>query len=89
MKLSKEIKDGLKQYLKDKLNKPDQKAIIIAPYQLSSSDIDMIKSKVAEMKGLNIQIEIDKNILAGFIIKIDSKVWDYSLASKLNSLFVH
>lgn len=89
MKLTKEIKDTLKEYLKNKLNKPDQKAIIVAPYQLSTTDIDRIKSKIPEMKDCNIQMEIDSNIEAGFVIKIGSKVWDYSLATKLKSLFVH
>ncbi len=87
MKLSKQIKEELQTYLRDRLNAREIRTQIIAPYELSQGEVEDIKSKVPLIKNSAVDVVVDKSILAGVIIKHGSKLIDYSLKSKVESLF--
>ncbi len=87
MKLSKQIKEELQTYLRDRLSAREIRTQIIAPYKLSQGEVDEIKSKVSLIKNSAVDVVVDKSILAGVIIKHGSKLIDYSLKSKVESLF--
>lgn len=87
MKLSKQFKEDLRSYLKDRMENREVVAQIIAPYELSQDEIAQIKSKVPLIKHAKIEVVLDETILAGFVIKFGSKLIDYSLKSKIESLF--
>jgi F0F1-type ATP synthase delta subunit len=89
MKLSKEIKDDLRAYLKNRLSHRDVRAQIIAPYMLSEVEVQNIQSKIPLLTGVLTDIVVDKALLAGFMVRVGSKLIDYSLQSKLDSLFTH
>lgn len=88
MKLSKEIKEELRGFLKKRDLQHEIKAQIIAPYQLSESEVHSIQSKIPIMKGLSTEVIVDGTLLAGFVVRVGSKMMDYSLRSKVNSLFM-
>ncbi len=87
MKLPKQVKDDLQSYLKDKLRNREVRTHIIAPYELSEAEIDEIRSRVDMIGHSKVEVIVDKTILAGVIIKQGSKLIDYSLKSKVESLF--
>lgn len=87
MKLSKQIKEELQSYLKDRLGNREVRSQIIAPYALTDAEIKEIQSKVAMIRHSQVEVIVDETILAGVIIKHGSKLVDYSLKSKVESLF--
>lgn len=87
MKLSKQVKDGLRSYLKSHIDSHVSKVQIIAPYELSMEEITLIKSKIPSIAKRDVEVVTDSTILAGFMIKDGSRLMDYSLKTKLQSLF--
>jgi len=87
MKLNPQLKQELVGYLKDKMaNKGKPKITVIAPYELSNQELDEIKNKIEILKSAEIKVEVDKNLLAGIVIKYGSRVIDLSLKSELQKL---
>lgn len=89
MKLSKQIKREMQEYLKDRLGSRVNRTQIVAPYQLSEKEVLEIQSKVPLIKDSEVEIIVDKTIMAGIIIKQGSRLIDYSLKSKVDSLFTN
>jgi F0F1-type ATP synthase delta subunit len=87
MKLSKQLKEDLRSYLKDRFDTRTVRTQIIAPYDLSQSEVEKIRSKVPLIKDSDVDVVVDTSILAGIIIKHGSKLIDYSLKSKVESIF--
>jgi F0F1-type ATP synthase delta subunit len=87
MKLSKQIKEELQSYLKDRLSKREVRTQIIAPYELSQEEVEKIKSKIPLIRNSTVDVMVDESVLAGVVIKHGSKLIDYSLKSKVESLF--
>jgi len=87
MKLSKQIKEELRLYLKDRLSEREVRTQIFAPYELSQAEVEDIKLRVSIIRNSDVDVIVDKSILAGIIIKHGSKLIDYSLKSKLDNLF--
>lgn len=87
MKLSKQVKDDLRSYLKSHIDSHMSKVQIIAPYELSMEEIALIKLKIPTIASRDVEVVTDSTILAGFMIKDGSRLMDYSLKTKLQSLF--
>ncbi|HNQ30933.1 MAG TPA: F0F1 ATP synthase subunit delta [Candidatus Woesebacteria bacterium] len=87
MKLSKQVKDDLRSYLKSHIDSHVSKVQIIAPYELSMEEIALIKLKIPSIAKRDVEVVTDSTILAGFMIKDGSRLMDYSLKTKLQSLF--
>jgi ATP synthase F1 delta subunit len=56
--------------------------------ELNAAEIKMISEKInaLSLANLGIQVQVDKKLLAGFTIKYQAKVLDYSLANKITRL---
>lgn len=87
MKLPKQVKAELQSYLKDRLSAREVRTQIVAPYELSQAEIEQIRSKVTMIGNSKVEVVVDETILAGVVVKQGSKLIDYSLKSKVESLF--
>jgi len=87
MKIDPTIKEELRKYLLDRMSgKKKAKVVISAPYELEKSDIENLKKKISILTEAEIEIAIDKNILAGVVITFGSKVIDLTINTELQKL---
>ncbi|MDH7476603.1 MAG: F0F1 ATP synthase subunit delta [Microgenomates group bacterium] len=86
MKIDPQIKRDLEIKLKEELAEKKKKATVISAYHLSQSDIDDLKKIFPELNKTKIDFEVDPNLIAGYVIKIGSKVVDLSIKGKLVNL---
>ncbi len=87
MKIDPQTQKELKDIFHERVRNQKQKIIISAPYRLSMTDKDLIMKHVPvrNIPG-NIEYEIDSSLLAGVIIRVGSKIIDFSLKGKLQNL---
>lgn len=86
MKINPKIKDGLRDFLIEKIQK-EQNTVTV--YSADSLDIAEKKALGKKFAGLNWKeavYSIDKSIIAGIIIKIGSRTIDLSLSGLLSKL---
>ncbi len=86
MKINPKIKDGLKDFLMEKIQKEQN---LVAVYSADSLDIDekkALEKKFSDLNWAEVVYEIDKSIIAGIIIKVGSRTIDLSLAGLLSKL---
>lgn len=62
------------------------KATVMSPYLLSEKDLEKVKEKVPELKNTQVVNLVDKNIYAGCIVKVGSKLIDLTLNGALQNL---
>ncbi len=86
MKLDFKLKKELKEFLKKKLEEEKNTAYIYAPYKLNNKELEEIRRKFAFLSNKKIIPEVDNSLIAGFKIKVGTKVYDFSVKSVLNSL---
>lgn len=86
MKINPNLKEELKKYLKEKIQKESEKVVITSPYKLSQEEKDIIISKFPELREVEIEERLDPSLLAGITIKRGSKILDLSLSAKVNGL---
>lgn len=87
MKFSPQLKQDLINYIKDRQKgKVKPKVTVVSPYKLSDDELKALKRKVELLNEADISVEVDKNIMAGIIIKYGSQVIDLSLKSELLKL---
>lgn len=77
--IKKEEEDVIVYHIKDKVT-------IMSPYKLSETEIKRIKEAVKILSDKEIVNIIDPNIYSGFIVKIGSKLMDYTLNGALQHL---
>jgi F0F1-type ATP synthase delta subunit len=86
MKLNPQLKQDLITYIKDRMKgKAAPKVTLVAPYKLSSSEVDSIIKKLS-LNGAQVTTEVDESLMAGIIIRYGSQVIDLSLKSELHKL---
>ncbi len=86
MKIKPEIREDLKRFLKEKLQRKQREITIVAPYKLSREDLAEIFEQYPQLESKVINSEVDPAILAGIIIKQGTKVLDLSLAERIKNL---
>ncbi len=87
MKIDPAVKQDLKHYFQEKLNSLSEQVVIVAANQLNDEEKNQLTSSIAELKRVkNINYQVDKNILAGVLIKIGSKTIDLTLNGQLSNL---
>ncbi|PIZ64629.1 hypothetical protein COY14_04350 [Candidatus Roizmanbacteria bacterium CG_4_10_14_0_2_um_filter_36_9] len=87
MKIDPTIKKELRKYLLDRMSgKKKAKVTITAPYELERSDVENLKKKISILSEADIEIAVDKNILAGVVITFGSKVIDLTINTELQKL---
>lgn len=62
------------------------KAVITSAYELSSGELEELKTLFPEMKRIEVQNLVDPTIKAGVIVRIGTKQVDLSLERGLNTL---
>ncbi len=86
MKIKPEIREDLKRFLKEKLQRKQREITIVAPYKLSREDLAEIFEQYPQLESKVVNSEVDPAILAGIIIKQGTKVLDLSLAERIKNL---
>ncbi|OGK31193.1 hypothetical protein A3F29_01715 [Candidatus Roizmanbacteria bacterium RIFCSPHIGHO2_12_FULL_33_9] len=83
MKIKPRLKEELRKYLLNKLSEESKKATLISSHKLTSEQVDEIKLKFPSIKEKKLELKIDEDLLAGFILKEGSKITDLSIKTKL------
>lgn len=87
MKLDTAVKQDLVSYLKNRLSgKTKPRVKVIAPYKLTSEELNVLKKKIEFLSEADIEQEIDTTMLAGVIIQYGSQMLDLSLKNELQKL---
>ena len=86
MKIKPRLKEELRKYLLFKLSEDSKNVTIISSHNLSDEQIQNIKIKFPSIQNKKISVEINENLMAGFIIKEGSKITDLSLKSSINKI---
>ncbi len=86
MKIKPRLKEELRKYLLFKLSEESKNVTIISSHNLSNEQIENIKIKFPSIQNKIINVEINENLMAGFIIKEGSKITDLSLKSSINKI---
>lgn len=86
MKISPDIKENLKKFLDELLKKEKEKITLISSYPLNNQELSILYQFVPRLKKSQLDFNINKNLIAGVVIKIGSKVIDLSLRGQLNKL---
>lgn len=87
MKINPKIKDGLKDFLMEKIQKEQNRVLVLSADSLSVDEKKALSGK--KFPNLNwegAEYRIDKSIIAGIIIKIGSRTIDLSLSGLLSKL---
>ena len=77
------MKKLIVKYLLNKLSEESKKATLISSHKLTSEQVDEIKLKFPSIKEKKLELKIDEDLLAGFILKEGSKITDLSIKTKL------
>ncbi len=80
-----DIKKQVREFIQQKIKEEKNKAVIYAPYKLSQEEIEELKRKFPVLKNRKIEVKIDREILAGFLIRIGSYVLDFTVNDRLKS----
>ncbi len=86
MAINYQVKEELKKYLKEQLEKERKIAFVISPYSFNAEELDLIKKSFSFLKNYIIVNKIDKTILGGFIIKFGTRVIDLTINNQLKSV---
>lgn len=86
MKIDPNIKEDLKKYLKEREKKQAKKILITSAYPLSRDEKNSLFRKIPSIEKAELEEIVDPTIVAGFIIRQDSKVLDYSLLGMIKQL---
>lgn len=86
MKIKKEIKEDIKKFIRERLQKKQEEVTIVAPYSLSTDDLQEIIKQYPQLESKKLITVVDANIIAGIVIKLGSRVLDLSLANKIRNL---
>lgn len=89
MKIKPRLKEDLKKILLSKLNEESKEITLISSYLMTNNEIDEIKKTFPRLKDKRLKVEIQEDLLAGFIIKEGSKITDLSLKNYLNNIKKH
>ncbi len=85
MKIDPRIKADLKARLKQDLVALKKQFTVISAFKIGNEEISEIKKKFPALKDALIVYEVDKSLIAGYVIKIGSKVLDVSIRGKLQN----
>lgn len=86
MKINPKLKDELKVFLMDKIQKEQNRVVV---YSADGLDVDEKKALKKKFTGLNWKeavYEIDRSVIAGIIIRVGSRTVDLSLSGSLSKL---
>lgn len=87
MKINPKLKEDLKSFLMEKIQKEQNRVLVLSA---DSLDVDEKKTlsekKFSDLNWEGAEYRIDKSVIAGIIIKVGSKTIDLSLMGSLSKL---
>jgi len=87
MKINPKLKQDLKSFLLERIQKEQNRVIVISADNLSSEEKKVLSGKkFTDLNWNQAVYQIDKSIIAGIIIKVGSKIIDLSLMGSLSKL---
>jgi F-type H+-transporting ATPase subunit delta len=86
MKIDFQLKQELKQYVLDRMDKEKRKVTIISAYPLTDKELIILKQNIDVLDNTKIENKIDENLIAGVVIKFGTKLIDLSLKGELQNL---
>ena len=86
MKIDPQLKKELQTYIADRIKQSSEKVYIYAPYELSEKELAEIKKHIPHLKDSDMEVVVDKSVMAGVIIKFGTKMIDLSLKTELQNL---
>ena len=86
MKINPKIKDGLKDFLMEKIQKEQGLVTVFSADSLDDDEKKSLEKKFRDINWNEAEYEIDKSVIAGIIIKAGSKTVDLSLSGMLSKL---
>jgi len=87
MKINPKLKNELKGFLIEKIQKEQNRVIVISADELSSEEKKALSgNKFTDLNWKEAVYEIDKSVIAGIIIKVGSRIVDLSLSGSLSKL---
>ena len=87
MKINPKLKDDLKSFLMEKIQKEQNRVLVISAVELSAEEKKVLSgNKFTDLNWKEAVYEIDRSIIAGIIIKVGSKTIDLSLSGSLSKL---
>lgn len=85
MKIDPQIKKDLAARLKEDLASKKKQVVLISAYKLDKKEVDSVMAKIPDLRKADVKYEVDPSIIAGFVIKVGSKVLDLSLSGQLQN----
>ncbi|MFZ6034909.1 MAG: F0F1 ATP synthase subunit delta [Patescibacteria group bacterium] len=85
MKIDPKIKKDLEARLKEDLANKKKQVVLISAYKLDKKELAEVTAKVPVLKKADVRLEVDPSIIAGYIVKVGSKVLDLSLSGQLQN----
>lgn len=85
MKIDPAIKKDLAERLKQDLAQKKKQVVLVSAYKLDKKELDAVVAKVPDLKKAQVMLEVDPSIIAGYVIRVGSKVLDLSLKGQLNN----
>jgi F0F1-type ATP synthase delta subunit len=86
MKINLKLKNDLKKFLLEKIQKEQNLVYVLSSDRLDDEEKKDLEEKFAELNWKEAIYEIDKSVIAGIIIKVGSKTVDLSLSGSLSKL---
>ncbi len=85
MKIDPQIKKDLAARLKEDLETKKNQVVLVSAYKLDKKEESSLMAKLPVLKKAQVKYEIDPKIIAGYVVRVGSKVLDLSLRGKLQN----
>lgn len=90
MKINPAIREKIKKKVIGEIKRLEKKkALLITPYILDTEEYAKFIDALPFLQEKEVEKIQDKTIIAGFIVKWDSKILDASFATRVNTLATH
>ena len=86
MKINPKLKDDLKSFLLEKIQKEQDRIFVFSAGGLGRVEKEILKKKFSNLNWEEAVYKTDQSLIAGIIIKIGSRTVDLSLAGTLSKL---
>jgi len=86
MKINPKLKQDLKSFLMEKIQKEQNRVLVLSADKLDVDERKLLEKKFSDLNWKDSVYQIDKSVIAGIIIKVGSKIIDLSLTGSLSKL---
>jgi len=86
MKINPKLKDELRGFLMEKIQKEQNRVAVYSADSLSDDEKKSLENKFTDLNWSQAIFQIDKSVIAGIVIKVGSKTIDLSLTGSLSKL---